>query len=132
MSELFGLDWTVTLYDLTNTYFEGEAPVNPKAKRGHSKEKRRDCPLLTLGLVLDGSGFVRLSEVFDGNAVDGTTLEAMLQGLNAPLEALVVMDRGIATEENLVWLRARGYRYLVVSREHGAERENHNVLIYKN
>jgi transposase len=117
VSELFGLDWTVTLYDLTNTYFEGEAPINPKAKRGHSKEKRRDCPLLTLGLVLDGSGFVRRSQVFDGNVVEGTTLEGMLQGLGAPAGALVVMDRGIATEENVAWLRARGYRYLVVSRE---------------
>lgn len=117
VSELFGLDWTVTLYDLTNTYFEGEAPINPKAKRGHCKEKRRDCALLTLALVLDGSGFVRRSQVFDGNVVEGTTLEGMLQGLGAPAGALVVMDRGIATGENVAWLRARGYRYLVVSRE---------------
>jgi len=117
VSDLFGLDWTVTLYDLTNTYFEGEAPLNPKARHGHSKEKRTDCPLLTLGLVLDGSGFVRRSQVFDGNVVEGTTLEAMLAGLGAPAGALVVMDRGIAAEENVQWLRARGYRYLVVSRE---------------
>jgi hypothetical protein len=82
-----------------------------------SKEQRSDCPLLTLGLVLDGSGFVRRSQVFDGNVVEGTTLAGMLQGLGAPAGALVVMDRGIATEENLRWLRAQGYRYLVVSRE---------------
>jgi transposase len=117
VSELFGLEWTVTLYDLTNTYFEGEAPINRKARRGHSKEKRSDCPLLTLGLVLDGSGFVRRSQVFDGNVVEGTTLAGMLAGLGAPAGALVVMDRGIATEANLTWLRAHGYRYLVVSRE---------------
>jgi len=117
VSEFFGLDWTVTLYDLTNTFFEGEAAANRRAKRGHSKEKRRDCPLVTLGLVLDGSGFVRRSEVFDGNVVEGTTLAGMLAGLGAPTGALVVMDRGMATEENLVWLRAQGYRYLVVSRE---------------
>lgn len=117
VSEFFGLDWTVTLYDLTNTFFEGEAAGNPRAKHGHSKEKRSDCPLVTLGLVLDSSGFVRRSEVFDGNVVEGTTLEGMLVGLGAPAGALVVMDRGIATEENLVWLRAQGYRYLVVSRE---------------
>ena len=117
VSELFGLGWTVTLYDLTNTYFEGEAAANPKAHRGHSKEKRSDCPLVTLGLILDGSGFVRRSQVFDGNAVEGETLEGMLQGLGAPRGALVVMDRGIATEDNLVWLRQQGYRYLVVSRE---------------
>jgi len=54
--DLFNLDTTVTLYDLTNTYFEGEVPNNGKAHRGRSKEKRSDCPLVTLGLVVDGSG----------------------------------------------------------------------------
>jgi hypothetical protein len=117
VSGLFGLDCAVTLYDLTNTYFEGEAARHPKARRGHSKEQRSDCPLLTLGLVLDGSGFVRRSEVFDGNVVEGTTLAGMLARLRAPSGALVVMDRGIASEENLSWLREQGYRYLVVSRE---------------
>jgi hypothetical protein len=117
VQDLFGLSTTITLYDLTNTYFEGEMAANPKAKRGHSKEKRSDCPLVTLGLVLDGSGFVRRSEVFAGNVTEGQTLETMLAGLNAPTEALVVMDRGIATEENLAWLREKGHRYLVVSRE---------------
>ncbi len=62
---LFGHQPTVV--DLTNTYFEGEAKLQPKARRGRSKEKRSDCPLLTLGLVLDGSGFVRRSEVLAGN-----------------------------------------------------------------
>lgn len=117
VSDLFGLSSTVTLYDLTNTYFEGEVADNPKAKRGHSKEKRSDCALLTLGLVLDGSGFVRCCEVFAGNATEGDTLAGMLKGLEAPGGALIVMDRGIATEENLQWLRESGYRYLVVSRE---------------
>jgi hypothetical protein len=114
---LFGLETTVTLYDLTNTYFEGDEAANPKARRGHSKEQRTDCPLLTLGLILDGSGFVRRSRVFEGNAVECRTLEGMLSGLNAPSGALVVMDRGIATEANLVWLKEHGYRYLVMSRE---------------
>ncbi|WP_419610596.1 IS1634 family transposase, partial [Thiolapillus sp.] len=114
---LFGLNTTITLYDLTNTYFEGEVAGNPKARHGHSKEKRSDCPLITLGLVLDGSGFVRRSEVFEGNVREAQTLEEMLQGLQAPEGALVVMDRGIATEVNLVWLRQQRYRYLVVSRE---------------
>jgi transposase len=117
VSDLFGLSTTVTLYDLTNTYFEGEMTANTKAKRGHSKEKRTDSPLLTLAMVLDGSGFVRRSEVFDGNISEGQTLEEMLSGLQAPTGALVVMDRGIATEANLKWLRQNNYRYLVVSRE---------------
>lgn len=114
---LFSLEGTVTLYDLTNTYFEGLQKRNPKAARGHSKEKRTECPLLTLGLVLDASGFVKRSQVFSGNAVEARTLDAMLKGLQAPAGALVVMDRGIATEQNLAWLKAQGYRYLVVSRE---------------
>lgn len=114
---LFALESTVTLYDLTNTYFEGAQKGNPKAARGHSKEQRTDCPLLTLGLVLDASGFVKRSQVFAGNAVEARTLDAMLKGLQAPAGALVVMDRGIATEQNLAWLKAQGYRYLVVSRE---------------
>lgn len=117
VSSLFGLETTVTLYDLTNTYFEGEAARNPKARRGHSKEKRTDGPLVTLGLVLDGSGFVRRSEYFDGNVAEGTTLAGMLQSLGAPPGALIVMDSGLASEANLAWLKAAGYRYLVVSRE---------------
>jgi hypothetical protein len=117
VSDLFGLDWTVTLYDLTNTFFEGAALGNPKAQRGHSKEKRSDCPLVTLGLVLDGSGFVRRSQTFDGAVSEGTTLDGMLRGLGAPRGALVVMDAGIATEDNIRWLRTQRYRYLVVSRE---------------
>jgi transposase len=117
VESLFCLESTVTLFDLTNTYFEGEMASNPKAKRGHSKEKRSDCPLLTLGLVLDGSGFVRRSKVLPGNAVESHSLKGMLDALGAPPNALVVMDRGIATEANLAWLREAGHRYLVVSRE---------------
>lgn len=74
INDLFSLPATVTLYDLTNTYFEGEASGNAKAKRGHSKEKRSDCPLVTLGLVLDGSGFVRRSRMFEGNVSEAGTL----------------------------------------------------------
>ena len=115
--DLFDLHPTVTLYDLTNTYFEGEASGQPNARRGHSKDQRTDCPLLTLGLVLDASGFVRRSQVFAGNVREHHTLAQMLDTLNAPHGALVVMDRGIATEDRVRWLREQGYRYLVVSRE---------------
>lgn len=117
IGELFSLETTVTLYDLTNTYFEGAVAGNPKAKRGHSKEKRSDCPLVTLGLVLDGSGFVRRSRMFEGNVTESATFEEMITGLQAPEGAMVIMDRGIATESNIAWLVAHHYRYLVVSRE---------------
>lgn len=117
VTDLFSLGHTVTLFDLTNTFFEGAADRQPKARRGHSKEKRSDCPLLTLGLVLDGSGFVQRSDVFPGNAQESSTLEGMLARLSAPRDALVVLDAGVATEDNITWLRDNGCRYLVVSRE---------------
>jgi transposase len=115
--EVFGLCDTIALYDLTNTYFEGLAHGNPSAKRGHSKEKRSDAPLITLGMVLDGAGFVRRSQVFAGNVREQISLPIMLKGLDAPAGALVVLDRGIVSEANLTWLREHGYRYLVMSRD---------------
>ena len=114
---VFGLKPTITLYDLTNTFYEGQASAQPKAQRGHSKEGRTDAPLLTLGLVLDDSGFVRRSAVFAGNVTEAHTLGAMLEFLGAPRGGVVIMDRGIATKANLAWLRQEGYRYLVVSRD---------------
>lgn len=117
VQDLFDLTPTITLYDLTNTYMEGAAETNPKAKRGRSKEKRSDCPLITLGLALDASGFVKHSQVFDGNVNEGSTLPEMLEKLQAPDGALVIMDAGIASEENLQWLVDKNYQYLVVSRE---------------
>jgi len=117
INTLFSLQATVTLYDLTNTYFEGEMAGNAKARRGHSKEKRSDCPLVTLGLVLNGSGFVRRSKMFEGSVSEPTTLHSMLEGLETPKGAMVIMDRGIASQANIDWLIENKYRYLVVSRE---------------
>jgi transposase len=114
---VFGFVDTVTLYDLTNTYFEGLAAGIEKAARGRSKEKRSDCPLVTLAVVLDGSGFPRRSRVFAGNASEPATLQEMLNGLGASKGAAVVMDAGIATESNLQWLKTNGYHYVVVSRK---------------
>ena len=113
---LFGLGQTITLYDLTNTYFEGVAAGVSKAKRGHSKECRSDCPLVTLAMALDASGFVRRVQFFAGNASEPTTLQGMLTGLDAAAGATVVMDAGIATQANLSWLREQGYHYVVVSK----------------
>ena len=115
--DLFDLAPTVTLYDLTNTFYEGEAADQPNARRGHSKEKRSDCKLLTLGLVLDAGGFVRRSKVFAGNVKEDRTLAGMLEALKAPPGSRVVLDRGIATEAQIDWLAEHGYRYIVVSRE---------------
>ena len=113
---MFGLAQTITLYDLTNTYFEGVAAGVSKAKRGHSKECRSDCPLVTLAIVLDASGFVRRVQFFAGNASEPATLKGMLSGLHAAPGATVVMDAGIAAQANLTWLREQGYHYVVVSK----------------
>ena len=121
---MFGLGQTITLYDLTNTYFEGVAAGVSKAKRGHSKDGFAnicsDCPLVTLAMALDSSGFVRRVQFFAANsntsASEPTTLKGMLTGLDAAPGATVVMDAGIATEANLKWLREQGYHYVVVSK----------------
>ena len=129
VQDIFHFTPTVTLYDLTNTYMEGNASANPKAKRGRSKEKRTDCPLITLGLTLDASGFIRHSEVFEGNVSEGKTLEKMLLQLHAPPGALVIMDAGIASKANLQWLLANHFNYLVVSRETKRDIEMDNTQI---
>lgn len=113
---MFGLTQTITLYDLTNTYFEGVAAGVSKAQRGHSKECRSDCPLVTLAMALDTSGFVRRVQFFAGNAGEPATLKDMLAGLQAEPGATVVMDAGIAAQANLTWLRQQGYHYVVVSK----------------
>ena len=117
VQNIFNFVPTITLYDLTNLYMEGDASSNKKAKRGKSKEKRTDCPLITLGLALDASGFVRHSQIFDGNVTEGDTLAEMLLALGAPDGALVIMDAGIATNDNIDWLIENKFNYLVVSRE---------------
>jgi transposase len=109
-------DSTIALYDLTNTYFEGN-PNDEDAKRGFSKEKRSDCPLVSLGIMMDWSGFIRKSKIFPGNVSEPKTLEVMINALNPPRNTMVIMDRGIATAENVAWLIEKGFRYLVVNRE---------------
>ena len=115
--DLFNIEETVTLYDITNTYFEGQGSKNNKAARGRSKEKRSDRSLVALGMVLDSSGFPRRSDIFPGNISEPKTLKSMLLSLEASKNATVVMDAGFATEENISWLQEQGYQYIVVSRK---------------
>jgi transposase len=129
--DLFGFDETITLYDLTNTFFEGEAKANPQAKRGRSKEKRSDCPLVTLGLVLDGSGFPRKSQIFPGNASEPKTLETMLQGLSGQPGSTVILDAGIASEENIQYLIEHHYKYIVVSRKRKRDFDEDKATVVK-
>jgi transposase len=118
---LFNLDDTWYLYDLTSTYFEGQAMENPQAKRGYSRDKRPDCKQVVVGLVLDRDGFPKAHEVFDGNRQDRTTVGAMLDSLEKRTGlrpgATVVVDRGMAYDENLAEIRERKYHYLVAGRQ---------------
>jgi transposase len=125
--DLFDLDATVYLYDLTSTYFEGDVPLNGKAKRGYSRDKRPDCKQLVVGLVVNREGFPLAHEVFDGNARDSTTVGRMLDILMARVAvapgATVVVDRGMATKKNREEIRARGLHYIVALRQ--SERDRH-------
>jgi transposase len=124
---LFNLDDTLYLYDLTSTYFEGQCPHNPQAKRGYSRDHRPDCKQVVVGLVLDRAGFPTAHEVFDGNRVDRTTVTEMLATLEQRTGrrsgATVVVDRGMAFADNLQEITRRGHHYLVASRH--AERNAH-------
>ena len=118
---LFNLDDRVYLYDLTSTYFEGQAETNPQAKRGYSRDKRPDCKQVLVGLVLDRDGFPKAHEIFEGNRQDRSTVDEMLQILEKRTGkhpgSTVVVDRGMAYEENLEQIRAHGLHYLVAGRQ---------------
>lgn len=120
-NELFDLEDKIILYDLTNTYFEGEKRSSQKARYGRSKEKRSDCKLLVLALVVNVEGFIKYSSIYEGNRADSTTLGDMIEKLRLATskntgKAIVVIDAGIATEENLSLIKSKGYDYVCVSR----------------
>ncbi len=123
--QLFALEEKIILYDLTNTFFEGTGKYNRKARYGgKSKEKRNDCPLVTLGLVLDMQGFPKKSRIFEGNVSEPKTLETMIKKLSGEninetslFKPTIVLDAGIATEDNINWLKDKSYHYIVVSRK---------------
>jgi transposase len=120
---LFGLEERVILYDLTNTYFEGSSYQCSDLEHGKSKDKRNDCPLMSVGLVVDEWGFAKRSEFFGGKVDEPGTLEKMLHELGAAEGATVVVDAGIGTEENLELLKAGGYHYVCVARGKPLEEE---------
>ena len=110
------------LFDLTNFYFEGQALGNSIAKRGKSVETRSDCPLVSLGLIVDSNGFPIASKIFPGNISDPKSLRPVLEEMglldgvlqfNRPT---LVMDRGIATSENLILLREYQFPYILITR----------------
>lgn len=122
---LFNVSNRLVLFDLTNFYFEGRKDGSAKAKFGRSKEKRSDCKLLVLALCINTEGFIRYSSILAGNTADPDSLPNMIDTLssktrvpasNGSQKTLVVIDAGIATEDNLEKIKSKGYNYLCVSR----------------
>jgi transposase len=126
--ELYPRAETIVLYDLTNAHFEGRCLANPLAKRGHSKQMRMDCPLVTLALAVDAHGFPLFSQIYAGNQAEPATLEQILKRLLTDGGALfsdqkptLIMDRGIATKDSLALLQKDHYPYLVIERRDEAK-----------
>jgi len=113
------------LYDLTNFYFEGRKEQSTLAQFGRSKEKRSDAKLISLAMLTNGQGFIRRSKIYAGNISEPSTLEEVIAALEADskknaglfdAKPVAVMDAGIATEENLKYLRSKNFDYICVSR----------------
>src|SRR5688572_7681580 len=116
LGEMFDIKYDLLLYDVTSTYFEGLALANPQAKRGHSRDHRPDCKQVCIALVVTREGIPLAHEVFDGNRVDVTTVKEIVGKIESRFgtaDRVWVMDRGMASEENLKWLREGGRRYVI-------------------
>jgi transposase len=116
LGDLFDLKYDLLLYDITSTYFEGECLANPMAKRGYSRDSRPDCVQVCIGLVVSEGGMPLGCEVFDGNRSDSTTVEEIVESMEKKYgraRRVLVMDRGMVSEKNLAFIRARGGLYIV-------------------
>jgi len=116
VGELFAVDNEVLLYDVTSTYFEGQAEGNPQARRGHSRDHRPDCKQVCIALVVTFDGFPLGYEVFAGNTNDATTVRTIVETMEArhgTVGKVWIMDRGMASRDNVDWLRATGRRYIL-------------------
>lgn len=129
--DLFNLKETITLFDITNTYFEGRSLKNSKAQYGRSKEKRSDCKIVALGLVLDASGFPKKSKIFPGNVSEPSTLAQMIDSLGGITGITIIMDAGIATKDNIEYLKEHGYNYIVVSRSNNLSMPDTELITVK-
>ena len=116
VGELFAIDNEVLLYDVTSTYFEGDAAANAQARRGYSRDHRPDCKQVCIALVVTFDGFPLGYEVFPGNTHDATTVREIVQSMEArhgTVGKVWIMDRGMASAANVAWLRATGRRYIL-------------------
>src|SRR5215216_4959625 len=113
---LFELDYELLLYDVTSTYFEGQAAGNALARRGYSRDHRPDCKQVCIGLVVTREGIPLGYEVFAGNRTDVTTVEEIVTTIErryGQARRVWVMDRGMASAENIAWLQSSQRHYLI-------------------
>ena len=116
LGTLFDLEYDLLLYDVTSTYFEGEAKVNAQAQRGYSRDHRADCKQVCIGLVVSRDGMPLGYEVFAGNRADVTTLQEIvetMEGRYGRARRIWVLDRGMISEENIGFLKEGGRSYIV-------------------
>lgn len=116
LGELFELEYDLLLYDVTSTYFEGQAKANPKAKHGYSRDKRSDCRQVCIALVVSRCGMPIGYEVFDGNRTDSTTVEEIVTTMESRYgksNRVWVMDRGMLSEKNIRFLKEEDRRYII-------------------
>src|SRR5712672_1875634 len=114
--ELFAIEYDLLLYDVTSTYFEGQAKANPLAKHGYSRDHRPDCKQVCIGLVVTRCGLPLGYEVFAGNRHDSTTLEEIVETMErryGKARRIWVMDRGMVSQENLEFLKGGNRRYII-------------------
>src|SRR3972149_4652334 len=116
LGELFPIEYDLLLYDVTSTYFEGAAEANSLAERGYSRDHRSDCKQVCIALVVTREGLPLTYEVFAGNTADVTTVEKVVKSVEAKYgkaNRIWVMDRGMASEKNLVFLQKRESQYVM-------------------
>lgn len=113
---LFDTQFDLLLYDMTSTYFEGLANLNPQAQRGHSRDQRPDCKQVCIALVVTREGLPLTYEVFDGNRSDVKTVQEIVdvvESKHGRVGRVWVMDRGMVSEKNLEYLRDHQGQYIV-------------------
>lgn len=116
LGQLFTLKYDLLLYDVTSTYFEGQAKANPKAQRGYSRDKRPDCKQVCIGLVVSKDGMPIGYEVFEGNRTDVTTLKEIVETMErryGKADRIWVGDRGMMSKKNVAFLKSGDRRYII-------------------
>ena len=131
LGELFNISYDILLYDVTSTYFEGQVSGNPQAKHGYSRDSRPDCKQVCIGLVVTKEGIPLGYEIFEGNRHDSTTVETIvekMESLYGKSDRIWIMDRGMASAENLELLEEQGRRYIIGTSKSQLKRFEQHLL----